>query len=233
MKANIIYIKGFSKSEAQATKARKSVEKFGLKYDMVAGVTPATLNQYMMRYPLKPVINSRAFDYENEKQRMLPTKQSCFLNHIMFWERVIAADQPMMFLEHDAMMVRKWNNPDWDEVLVLNVDAAFKHNKNLWKNHKNSYTYKNGKQTIRPLKSSFKYWKENKFKGGYLTPGTAAYAVTPKGAKRLIESFNTNGWDQSDFFINTNNVNIEYSDPQFFEFSGPNIRSSHGGFSYN
>lgn len=231
MKANIIYIEGWEKSEAQMRRAETSVKRFGLDYDLIPGVTPDTLNQYLEKYPLEPVINSRAWDYTNDKQPMLETKQSCFLNHVMFWERVVEADSPMMFLEHDALMVREWTDPTWDEVLILNMDAAVKHNHNLNKNYGGSYIYENEDYCSRPLDYDLKYWKENRFKGGCCAPGTASYAITPKGAKRLLTSFKISGWDQSDFFINTNNVNIEYSDPQFFEFSGANIKSSKG-FSY-
>ena len=231
MKANVIYIKGWNKSEAQMRQCENSLRRFKVDYDLVPGVTPKTLNEHLMKYPLKPIINSRAWDYETQQQPMLPTKQSCFINHIMFWERVVAADKPMMFLEHDALMVRKWTNPDFDELLILNLDAAVRHNGNLSKKILGTYKYTNNKYVSRPLDYKLRYWKDNSFKGGACAPGTAAYAVTPKGAKRLLQSYNVNGWDQSDFFINTNNVNIEYSDPQFFEFSGSNISSSKG-FSY-
>ena len=59
-------------------------------------------------------------------------------------------------------------------------------------------------------------------------PGTAAYAVTPKGAQRLLDSLFKNGWDQSDFFINSKNVKIEYASPEYFGFNGQNLRTSGG-----
>lgn len=231
MKANLVYIQGFDKSEAQMQKAKRSLDKFKLDYELVPGVTPDTLSEYLKQYPLEPIINSRAWNYQTQQQPMLETKQSCFINHLIFWEKVLEADAPMMFLEHDALMIREWTYPDWDEVLILNMDAAIKHNHNLNKNYAGTYTYTNEQYCSRPLDYGLKYWKENKFKGGSCAPGTAAYAVTPKGAKRLLDSYKISGWDQSDFFINTKNVNIEYSDPQFFEFSGANIKSSKG-FSY-
>ena len=43
MKANIIYIEGWNKSEAQMRQAEKSVKRFGIEYDLVPGVTPNTL----------------------------------------------------------------------------------------------------------------------------------------------------------------------------------------------
>lgn len=229
MKANIIYIESHAKSREAAQNCLQSCEKFGIiDAELVSGITPASLSDIEERYPIKPVPNSRAYAYETEQQPMYHTKKSCFFNHVLFWERVVAANEPMIFLEHDAVCVREYDTPEFDEVLVLNLDAAFRHNKNLWKKHAYSYIYKDEQTTVRPLVSSLKYWKENDFKNGYLIPGTAAYAITPKGASRLLDSMWTNGWDQSDFFINTKNVNIEYADPQYFGFSGPNMSTSKG-----
>lgn len=229
MKANIIYIESHTKSNEAANNCLQSCEKFGIiDAELVSGITPASLSYFEELYRIKPVVNSRAYAYETEQQPMYHTKKSCFFNHVLFWEKVVDKNEPMIFLEHDAVCIREYDYPDFDEVLVLNLDAAFRHNKNLWKKHAYSYIYKDEQSAVRPLVSSLKYWKENKFKGGYLIPGTAAYAITPKGATRLLESTRMEGWDQSDFFINTKNVNIEYADPQYFAFSGPNMSTSKG-----
>jgi GR25 family glycosyltransferase involved in LPS biosynthesis len=226
--ANIIFIKGHDKSTQLADQCKASCEKYAIKHTMVPGVTPETLSAYEMHYPLKPLMNSRAWDYEKQNQPMLANKKSCFLNHVLFWKRVIADDIPMIFLEHDALALRPMDKIDFDELLVLNMDSAFRHNKNLWKKHKGSYIYKNKKPVLRPLESSLKYWKANLFNGSVCVPGTASYAVTPKGAKRLWDSVWKNGWDQSDFFINSKNVNIEYVDPDVFGFNGVNLQTSKG-----
>lgn len=229
MKANIIYIESHAKSYRAAQNCLQSCKQLGtIDAELVGGITPSNLADVEKKYSVKPVPNSRAYAYETEQQPMYHTKKSCFFNHVLFWEKVVELNEPMIFLEHDAICVRKYDYPEFDEVLVLNLDAAFKHNKNLWKKHAHSYIYKDKQATVRPLVSSLKYWKDNIFKGGYLIPGTAAYAITPKGANRLLNSMQTHGWDQSDFFINTKNVNIEYSDPQYFKFSGPNMSTSKG-----
>ena len=61
-----------------------------------------------------------------------------------------------------------------------------------------------------------------------MMPGTAAYAITPKGAKRLIENLSTTGWEQSDYFINTFNVKIQTASPEYFTFKLKNLNMSHG-----
>ena len=60
-----------------------------------------------------------------------------------------------------------------------------------------------------------------------MMPGTAAYAITPKGAKKLLSHLYL-GWEQSDYYINTKSVNIQYILPENFTFKLPNLRMSHG-----
>ena len=61
-----------------------------------------------------------------------------------------------------------------------------------------------------------------------MIPGTGAYVVTPKGAAKLLEALEDYGWEQSDFFINTMNVNLDYIVPEYFTFKSGNLNSSHG-----
>lgn len=61
-----------------------------------------------------------------------------------------------------------------------------------------------------------------------MVPGTAAYAVTPKGARKLLEAFKTNGFEQSDFFINDKNVKIQYLKPAICKFNKEYITTSWG-----
>ena len=61
-----------------------------------------------------------------------------------------------------------------------------------------------------------------------MMPGTAAYAITPPGAQRLITRAKNLGWEQSDHFINTHNCDISYCSPGYFDLGLPNLRLSHG-----
>ena len=42
------------------------------------------------------------------------------------------------------------------------------------------------------------------------------------------EELEEHGWEQSDFFINTNNVHIQYVVPEYFTFTLKNLNMSHG-----
>ena len=61
-----------------------------------------------------------------------------------------------------------------------------------------------------------------------MAPGTAAYALTPKGARRLLDALETHGIDQSDFFINSMNVSMDYISPAPVKFNSKNLKTSHG-----
>ena len=61
-----------------------------------------------------------------------------------------------------------------------------------------------------------------------MMPGTASYAITPKGANKLLKAVEKHGWEQSDFFINTKNVHIQYVVPEYFTFTLKNLNMSHG-----
>lgn len=225
MKVNITYVSEFDKSVYQAKQCKVSCEKVGYEIIMNEGIVPATLDADN----LKPMPNSRAWDYETENQPYLASKKSCFSNHIRFWEQVVESNETQIFLEHDARAIRPWDNPDFDEYLILNMDAAFRNNRDLWKWHAESYEYNGkGKTVIKENVSSLKYHKENEWKDSYLVPGTAAYAIKPCAAQKLLDIAYNKGWDQSDFFINSANIHIQYSDPQHFEFSGVNLKTSMG-----
>jgi hypothetical protein len=120
--------------------------------------------------------------------------------------------------------VREWNNPHWDEVLIMNMESAFK--QPVFNHVSNKPTPSLGVNVYN--KSPLNYRFDNDFKGSLMIPGTGAYAVTPKGAKRMLNALHKYGWEQSDFFINTFNVNLEYIMPEYFTFKHSNLNTSHG-----
>ncbi len=71
MKANIIYIESHAKSREAAQNCLQSCEKFGIiDAELVGGITPSSLNYIADLYPIKPLLNSRAYAYETEQQPM-------------------------------------------------------------------------------------------------------------------------------------------------------------------
>jgi GR25 family glycosyltransferase involved in LPS biosynthesis len=61
-----------------------------------------------------------------------------------------------------------------------------------------------------------------------MTPGTAAYALTPSGAKKILYAAKKRGLEQSDFIINSANIRLQYVYPSPVKYNVVNLQSSHG-----
>jgi len=227
MKTYIHYIDGHEKSMAQLRQAHPSFLKYGWQAYPRKGITPDTLNESEYDYPL--IEGGRLFDMKNKGEEKYFIKKSCLSNQIRLWREVIEKDEPMVFVEHDAIAV---SSPpiEVDEVLCLNLDYAFSPPSVLAEHpHLKGYT---PCSTISPTPLTddypLRYYKENIYKGSKMIPGTAAYAISPKGAKKLLNAAKEHGIDQSDFFINSFNVKIDYVTPSPVKFNKENLNTSHG-----
>lgn len=225
MKSFVIYVKGHKTSEKYARMCADSCKgKFDC--ELFEGVTPETLAKFEKRFDFPRMIPSRVDDMHKESQRLYTTKKSCFLNHVRLWEKCIEIDEPIAVIEHDSHCIRAWDNVKFDEVLVLNINSALFKQKII----KEFWSKKNKKKPIlhtglHDYISNLVYHRNNKWHDASIIPGTAAYAITPKGATKLLKSVQ-DGWEQSDHFINTKNVRIEYMMPEYFTFKVKNLNMS-------
>ena len=118
------------------------------------------------------------------------------------WKKCIELNEPVAFIEQDADCIRPWGNETFDEVLILNIESAFRqkvfeHLASLgwirgWNLGVNTYD-----ESPIPYRHSNKSWK-----GSYMMPGTASYAITPKGANKLLKNVN----NMSKYFFNKLNI---------------------------
>ena len=225
MKGYIHYVKGHSQSEQQAAEALASFIKFGWDVSLRAGYTPETLPD--SEYDYKCIEGGRLEGMLREG-RGGKIKKACISNQIRLWREVVETNEPMAFIEHDAICIGK-GDYIFDEILCYNIEYAFQPPSVLG-------TLANFRGYKAPLAMSpralpkdypLKYYKNTVYKDYLMIPGTAAYAITPKGAKRLLRAAEHIGIDQSDFFINTYNVNIEYLSPSPTRFNSKNLNLSH------
>lgn len=227
IRSYIIYVKDNAKSEEYANVCLKSCKNSGFDAELFEGVQRSTLKYWDDKLNnLQTMENSRAYGHSLDTAQRYETKKSCFLNHVRLWQKCVELEKPISILEHDSYCIQNWNDLEFDELLILNITSAF--NQKVfsglqtqvqsidWGFGLNNYT-----------QSPLIYTKNINFKGGLMMPGTAAYAVTPKGAKRLLSHLYL-GWEQSDYYINTKSVNIQYILPENFTFKLPNLRMSHG-----
>jgi GR25 family glycosyltransferase involved in LPS biosynthesis len=198
----------------------------GFRAEPFEGVTPDTLDDYKdLHRPDVPGSRIEDFKRENEKKYLI--KKSCFTNHVRLWHKCIELNQPIAVIEQDAHCVWKWDNRQFEDVLILNVDSAFRQPVFQHIRFKPEYDlgiHRYDDYSVTPLI----YYKPSVFKGSFMMPGTAAYAITPQGAKKLLKALDKYGWEQSDFFINSHNVTIQYAMPEYFTFKLKNLNMSHG-----
>lgn len=227
MKGQVTYVKGHAESEQQAEQAYKSLVKRGWDVAMVEGVTPETLDDKEMDVPLLP--GGRLIGFNQNEPRKYAIKKSCLTNHYRFYKKVIEADEPMAFFEHDAIACGRPQDWDFQDLLVLNMEYAFLP-PTVFGTMQKFGGYK-APLALSPkrLPSDYplQYYKENAFKGYNCIPGTAAYAITPRGAKKMMESYTKYGLDQSDFQINDLTVTMEYILPSPIKFNTVNLNTSH------
>jgi len=227
MKGQIVYVKGHKDSEKQAHVSLESFLKYGWDVDLVEGITPNTLDESEFDYQNQKEGRLDAFQKENSPAYKI--KKSCLFNHLRFFQRVIKANTPMAFLEHDTVCLSEWMPQAFDELLILNLDYAFKPpttfgDKPGFANWQPPYSM----TAVNDLPSNYplKYYKNNQYKGYDMIPGTAAYIISPKGARKLLSALNQ-GLDQSDFFINSKNVRLQYLSPSPVRFQKVNLNTSH------
>lgn len=221
MKSFIVYVKGHPQSEEQANRALASCKGSGFECELMEGTVPDTLSNF----PDWPdAENGRVTNFRRDNMKVYLHKKSCFSNHYTIWNKCVELNEPIAFLEHDVINIREWFFNPFREVLVMNIESAFKQPVFSHVRNKPLFDFGVNNYTVTPLRYRF----DNQWKDGGLIPGTASYAVTPAGAKKLLDSLEQHGWEQSDFFINTKNVNIEYVVPEYFTLTSENLNTSHG-----
>lgn len=227
MKGFIHYIRGHQKSESQAKQAYESFRKYNWNVELVEGITPKTLDESEFDYSL--IEGGRLHGMRNNGDKKYYVKKSCISNQIRIWRKSVEENIPMAFIEHDAICVSNFNYKV-DELLCLNLDYAFRPPSVLGTiSGLKTYTPPSVISPS-PLPDNYPllYYKNNCYKGSKMIPGTAAYVVSPKGAEKLLEAAEKYGIDQSDFFINSMNVKIDYITPSPVKFNSINLNTSHG-----
>lgn len=230
MKAFIIFTDNYSQSVEYAIKVYKSFEGFSnWEPILFPGVNPYSISVFEEVYEIRNRLNSRVKEFSFLNRKVYLSKKACFLNHMRIWEQCVEINEPVAFIEHDSFCVNNWNNVSFRDVLILNARSSCNQSiiqKNFKKYNHDCHIklYPGLNKWKAPL-----YYRHEKIKPfPSMMPGTAAYAITPTGAKKLLNHVDKHGWEQSDHFINTNVVNIQYYNPDFFVFKLPNLKTSHG-----
>ena len=223
MKVRIVYVKGNEASEAQAQQSLKSWLDHKWDAELWEGITPETLNRAVFPYWDMPGGRLSAFK-ENEPKKY-PIKKACLYNNLQFAKDVIEYNQPMVFAEHDTLCLSEYRGFWADEFCYLSMDYAFQPPTTLAK-----YNWKPPfEMGVNPFPRNYplQYYRDTVYKGYNMTPGTAAYMLTPVGARKILKAVEKHGLEQSDFIINERNLKMEYISPSIVKFNTRNLNLSH------
>ena len=227
MRGIIHQVKHNKDSETQAEECYNSFKKFGHDVTLKDGITPITIKDYD-EYDVLENSRLESFLKNDNNERKHLVKKSCVLNNIEFCKKVIEEDEPMIFLEHDALCVSSFDSIDFDEFVYLAIEYWNKPPSGLALKQFVGYNplYKIGTNDF-PYDWPLTYHKENLYNGKMLTPGTMCYGLTPKGAKKIIHNVEKYGLEQSDFLINSGVVRLQYIFPSLVKHQSTNLNLSH------
>ena len=224
MKGILTYIKGHAGSTKQAQESLASYKKFGWDIEMVPGVVPATLDRSLFPHPI--LKNGRLTGFKGNR---LNTKISCLFNVLLFCEKVLEENTPLVRLEHDSICIAEWND-DYTKDIVdfcfLSYETAFE----LGGHHENKKNFKtesiigiNQFPDDYPLVTKVNtVWKHS-----IRPPGTAAYILTPQGATKILQAVDKHGLEQSDYIINSIVLDMQYIYPSVATYN-KNLGTSQG-----
>lgn len=223
MKTQITYVKENRDSVKQSAESLKSYLKYGWPASLNEGITPKTLNKKDFDFIDMP--HGRLNSFLISEKKKYPIKVSCLYNNLHFAKRVIESDEPMVFAEHDSICIDRYNGFSFEDYCFLAMDYAFKPPTTL---AKYNWTPKAGigVQDF-PDDYPLRYYKDTTYKGHYMTPGTAAYALSPAGAKKILHAAEKYGLEQSDFIFNAHNLRMQYITPSPVKYNTTNLNLSH------
>lgn len=225
MKAFIIHTP-HQKSIEYAQQALDSFKDYsGWEPELFEGLTPETLGEFEHTNKIDTKKNSRAECYLRDSPDRYVIKKCCSLNHYRLFKRCVALNTPIAVIEHDAHCIGDWVNLSFDDVLVMNIESAIEQ-KPFSHIRRNITSPVEGLHDVNI--AGLNYRHDPALKNAHIMPGTAAYAITPAGAAKMISVYETAGWEQSDFIINTAHVRIQTIMPELFTFKLPNLEMSHG-----
>lgn len=228
MKGRIIYLKQNKESVAQAQQAFNSFVEYGWEVEMVEGLTSETVRTDELSKQFQIMPSGRLAKFYQVDEKKFWTKRACAMNHVHFWKEVVSSGTPQVFIEHDAIAISPSLQWEFSDVLCLNLEHSFRFGalkgKFNWKIPASIEQVCSLPEDY-PLKTKV---EGSAYFGAKMIPGTAAYAITPKGAAKMLEIVSNNGLEQSDYMLNDMNVEISYANPAPVRFNTKNLRTSHG-----
>jgi len=205
MKTHIIYLRGNEFSETMVKDTIKSLNKFGIGFELFDGVVGRKGIEVLNSYNVKPSAHVNMADWTDGTL-------GCLASHYLLWDECSKQDQPFLILEQDAVIIR-----DPREILHL-VETACHLDAYLPFNNSGAITeqehFKAYNDAIKLYTGGVKKHPISKFYGdksvtGSTFRGAYGYIITPKGAKEVLNFISRNGIFPADACLCSNATNIQ------------------------
>jgi glycosyl transferase family 25 len=193
MKAFVIVLLESEISVNLSKRAKESAKQFGIDLTEWSAVNGFSCADKFKSYSIKSLLT---------ESMNRPGLQGCFLSHYELWQKCVELNEPILILEHDAVIIRELpTDIDSHYIDVLNLDPHRIHTDNTYfklleseKNTAIDYFY------APPRKTSL---------AGEYVIGAHGYCIKPCGAKKLIKFSQTVGALPTDKHIGRNVVDLK------------------------
>jgi GR25 family glycosyltransferase involved in LPS biosynthesis len=198
IKSFVIRLKGQEPSETLATECIDSGKEFGLDimpFDGIYGLENIVAKT--QEFKIRPFS-------EGMKKGRVGVK-GCFLSHYSLWMYCLEIDQPVLILEHDAMILNflpENIENQFDEFLIL--DPYNKFSKSYANDHNKSHQIDQEVIEYQNIESRKKYGVTSEY-----AMGLQGYIIKPSAVKKLQEKIFTNGYLPADIQCNKDTVRLQ------------------------
>ena len=141
-----------------------------------------------------------------------PGEIGCIASHHALWERCVSLGEPVIILEHDALMLRPWPEPQWQDVLHLNWRGSIVR-RTRWELARQRDIYA-------PVQENSVYRHEFRpydFPGFVAMSTTFGYAIKPHAAQKLLDDALNDGYLYADRMMREPVIHIETIHPAIAE----------------
>lgn len=197
-RAYIVTIKGHTKSETYSKRCQESCERVGMNYD-IWWAYDGTQEDGVIREPSHLKDDSFMSMLKLSRDGLPNPELCCALSHISLWKHCVLIDKPIVILEHDAVMIKKFEG-------MTNINSIV---------YLGGIEWASGQFEILPVPVFGSHGPNDKF-----LLGTHAYAIDPTMAKNLLADMLRYGiWTIADRMMRCDLYNITHQG--MFAFNAP------------
>ena len=205
MQTRVVYMSGNEFSVNITKETTKSLENFGIEYELFDGVKGREGISILKNHNISPSAYVKQQDWTDGTI-------GCLASHFLIWHECSKQTEPFLVLEQDGILIKDPRPllPLINTVCHLDAYLPFDSDDRP-EDHFESYN-----QMVKQEKPGVQKHPENKFYGsnkitGSTFRGTYGYIITPKGAQDVVNFLKTKGAFPSDRSLCTSATDLQRS----------------------